>query len=134
MAKPVKYKKPRKINPVSVSIFLVLAFLGLLAWEYIPLAILKSEAYRVLESTSSTFAGRKQLYIQEPKERDGLRRKMQAELNTAGVTDPEVETWIEVEGKEVTFGVVYTKYIDWPAGIVERTEEVYQLEHVMIVD
>ncbi len=134
MAKPVKYKKPRRINPVSVTLAAILTVLGVLAWEYAPLYITKQEAYRVLESYGSTFAGRHTLYTSDPIARDGLRSKMQSELRVAGVDDPETETWIEVEGKEVRLGVVYSKFIDWPFNIVNRTEELYEIEHTLILD
>ena len=134
MADPVKYKKPRKINPVSVTIVGVLGVLGLMAWEYAPLVILKSEAYRVLESYGSKISGRSSYYLDDPIARNSLRLKMESELRLAGVNDRDMETWIEVDGSEVSLGVVYSKFIDWPFDIVSRTEELYEIEHTMLMD
>ena len=53
MVKPVKYKKPRRINAVSVTLVAILVVLGVVAWEYLPLYITRQEAYRVLESYGS---------------------------------------------------------------------------------
>ncbi|MBL4689041.1 MAG: hypothetical protein JKY37_30900 [Nannocystaceae bacterium] len=134
MATPVKYKKPRRINPVSVTLAAVVAFVALLAWEYAPLFMVEQEAYRVLESYGSTFVGRHTLYTDDPIARDRLRLKMNAELRLAGVSDPELESWIEIEGREVRLGVVYSKFIDWPFNVVKRTEEVYEIEHTFLLD
>lgn len=134
MGRPLKYKKPRRINVVSVTIVAILVVLGVIAWEYVPLYITKSEAYRVLEEFSSTFAGRDSLYTQDKQARESLRLKMDKELRLAGVDDYEMESWIEVEGKEVRLGVVYSKYIEWPFDIVAKTEELYEIEHTLILD
>ena len=134
MGRPLKYKKPRRINVVSVTIAAILVVLGVVAWEYVPLYITKNEAYRVLESYGSTFAGRDALYTQDAVEREGLRLKMDKELRLAGVDDPAMESWIEVEGKEVKLGVVYSKFIEWPFNIVAKTEELYEIEHTLILD
>lgn len=134
MAKPVKYKKPRRINPVSVTLAAIALVLGVVAWEYVPLYITRNEAYRVLESYGSTFSGRDSYYTQDNIARESLRRKMNSELRTVGVSDTDMESWIEVDGKELRLGVVYSKFIEWPFDIVRRTEEIYEIEHTLILD
>ena len=112
----------------------ILVVLGVIAWEYVPLYITKNEAYRVLEEHGSTFAGRDSLYTEDKQARESLRLKMDKELRLAGVDDYEMESWIEVEGKEVRLGVVYSKFIEWPFNIVAKTEELYEIEHTLILD
>jgi len=134
MSRPLKYRKPRRINVVSVTIVAILVVIGVIAWEYIPLYITKNEAYRVLESTGSTFAGRDAYYTEDKNARESLRLKMDKELRLAGVDDHEMESWIEIEGKELKVGVVYSKFIEWPFNVVAKTEELYEIEHTLILD
>lgn len=130
----VKYKKPSRINVVSVTLALALVVGAVLAWEYVPLFLLKQEAYRVLEETSSTFAGRKGHYLEDEGAREELRMHMTRELRSLGILDPAAETWIEVEGHEVRFGIVYGMWIEWPLDVVPRSEKVYEVEHLLVVD
>lgn len=130
---PVKYKKPRRINAVSVTLVAILVVLGVLAWAYVPLYITKQEAYRVLESYGSTYAGRDKHYTTDANAREALRNKMNAELRQVGVDDME-DSWIEVDGRELVLGVKYYKVIEWPLDVVERSEEEYLVEHHLILD
>ena len=125
----VKYKKPARINIVSVTIVLAIAIVVLLGWKYIPVYVAKQEAYRVLEEYGSQFMSRKSLYLEDANARDQLERKMTNDLRTAGVTDPAAEVWIEVDGHEVVLGVAYVETIEWPFGVLPRQEKVYELEH-----
>lgn len=134
MDEPVKYKKPSRINVVSVTLFCALALGAVLAWQYVPLFLLRQEVYRVLEETGSTFMGRKGMYVEDDKAREELRAKMERELRTLGIHDPDAETWIEVEGREVHLGIVYDVPIEWPLGIVPPSEKLYEVEHVLVMD
>jgi hypothetical protein len=130
---PVKYKKPSRINVVSVTLALAFAFGALLVWQYAPLFLLEQEAYRVLEETGSTVAGRKGFYVEDDAAREELRAKMERELRTLGIDDPAAETWIEVDGPKVRLGIVYGKWIEWPLDVVPRSEKVYEVEHVVVL-
>lgn len=134
MDEPVKYKKPARINVVSVSLALGLGVLVLLGWQYIPLYLLKQEAYRVLEETGSVFSGRKGMYLEDPLAREELRGKMERDLRAVGIDDQDAETWIDVEGKEVRLGIAYGKWIEWPFDVIARSEKVYEVEHVLVLD
>ena len=134
MDEPVKYKKPSRINVVSVTLALALALGALLAWQYVPLYLLEQEVYRVLEETGSVFAGRKGFYMGDDAARDELRAKMERELRALGIEDPAAETWIEVEGREVRLGIAYGKWIEWPFDVVPRSEKVYEVEHLVVMD
>lgn len=133
MARPVQYKKPRRINIISVLLVVSALVAANIGWEYLPLYLTKNDAYRVLEGTGSTFAGRRGMYVEDAKARNQLHGTMRRELMQIGIDDPEMESWIEVDGREVSFGVAYSKFIDWPFGILPRTEEVYQVEHTFIL-
>jgi len=129
MPESVKYKKPARINIVSVTIALAIAIMAVLAWQYIPVHVEKQEAYRVLEEYGSQFMSRKSMYLEDANARDQLRRKMINDLRTAGIEDPQAEFWIEVDGHEVTLGVAYVAVIEWPFGLLPRQEKLYELEH-----
>lgn len=134
MGQPVKYRKPRRINVVSVSIFAVLLVIGVVVYEYLPLYITKLEAGRVLEEYGSTFRGRDRYYTENTVAREALISKMSSQLRQIGVNDPNMAAGIDVEGKEVTLWVEYSKWIEWPFDIVERQEEVYEVEFRLILD
>lgn len=134
MATPVKYKKPRRINAVSVTLVFLLALGAYAAYQYLPLYFMRHEAYRVLQETGSTIAGRAGYYEVDTKAREDLRRKMQNNLSSLGISDPNMETWIEFEGKEVRIGVVYSAWTEWPFGIIERQESEYEVEHEIILN
>lgn len=132
MTTPVKYKKPRRINPVSIVIVALLALGAYATYLYLPLYLTKHEAYRVLEETSSKVAGRPAFYAEDSSARDKLRLDMQRQIKGVGVEDPNIETWIEFEGKQVHLGVVYSAWVEWPFDVVERQESVYELEHTIV--
>jgi hypothetical protein len=129
MAEAIRYKPPRLVNPVSVTIALIIGSIVFAGYQYLPLYFQKLEAYRVLEETGSKFSARRNFYLSQPTARETLRRQMEADLRHIGVNDPEMETWIEVEGKEASLGVVYSEWVEWPFGLIEPTEHVYQSEH-----
>lgn len=132
MTTPVKYKKPRRINIVSITIVGLLALGGYAAYLYVPLYLAKHDAYRVLEDTGSKIAGRPAFYEDDSAARDELRLQMQRQIKGLGINDPNLETWIEFEGKQVHVGVVYSQWIEWPFGVAERQESVYELEHTIV--
>ncbi|MEM7159144.1 MAG: hypothetical protein AAF799_40275 [Myxococcota bacterium] len=134
MATPIKYKKPRRINPVSVTLLALVLLAGYATYQYAPLYFMRHEAYRVLEETGSELSHRTAHYSKEKRELDGLRRKMQNKIRGLGINDPDIETWIEIEGKEVRLGVVYSAWVEWPFGVVKPTESTYELEHVLVVN
>lgn len=131
MAQQVKYKKPRRINPVSVVVVLALATVAYLAYQYLPMFLQKEEAYRVLEETSSRFSGRRGYYVQESKPREMLRRQMENDIRRLGIDDPDIETWIEIDDTEVHFGVVYSVWLTWPFEVIAKQEVEYHVEHVL---
>ncbi len=133
MAQALKYKKPRRINVVSVSMALGLALVAYLTYQYLPMFLQKQEAFRILEETGSTFAGRRSFYVEEAPAREKLHRQMDNQLRVIGIDDPDMETWVEVEGTEVRFGVVYSVWLEWPFNVIEKQEVVYEVEHTMTI-
>ncbi len=131
MAQAVKYKKPRRINVVSVALAAFLAVFGYLAYQYLPLFLQKQEAFRVLEETGSAFSGRRAYYIEVRDATEALRRQMEGDLRRVGVDDPELESWIELDDAEARFGAVYSIWLDWPFDVIEKQEFVYEIEHVV---
>lgn len=127
---PVRYKKPRAINLVTVVLVLAVVALGYAAWEFTRVLFLRQEAYRVLEETSSAFYGGRSLYLAESREREALERKMMQRLREIGISDPDAETWIEVEQDGAHFGVVYTAVYHWPLDVFAPIRRDVQIEHV----
>jgi hypothetical protein len=133
MAVPVQYKKPRRINVVSVTLVLVVLLAGYAAYQWFPLYMMRHEAYRVLQETGSKLAGRAGYYQLDTQAREELRRNMQRQLANVGIDDPKIETWIEMEGKDVRLGVVYSAWIEWPLDVIDRQESIYQVEHELVL-
>ena len=131
MAQAVKYKKPRRINSVSIGLAVFAALCVFFAYQYFPLFLQKQEAYRVLEETGSAFAGRRGYYVAEAKATESLRRQMEGQLRQVGVQDPDLETWIELDKHEARFGAVYSIFIEWPFQLLAKQEYVYEVEHVV---
>jgi hypothetical protein len=128
---PVRYRKPSAINAVSITLALVLLGGGYAAYEYGRAYVLRQEAYRVLEETSSHFAGRRALYAKDGRERDRLRDEMTNNLRGIGIDDPQIETWIEVDPDAVRFGVVYTARYRWPFDAMPPIERDVEIEHIV---
>lgn len=133
MATPVEYKKPRRINVVSVTLALIVLMVGYVAWQWLPLYFKRHEAYRMLQETGSKLAGRAGYYEQDTQAREDMRRAMQRSLIEVGIDDPKIETWIEIEGKQARLGVVYSAWMEWPFDVAPRTEAVYEVEHVVVL-
>ena len=133
MAEPIRYKQPSRINFVTVALVLALALGAYAAYQFLPLYVQRQDVYRVLEETASAFAGRRKQYIDEPKAREELRRKMEADIRNVDVQDPELETWIEVDANEARFGAVYSQWVEWPFDIVAPQEQVYEVEHKLVL-
>ncbi|MCH9680813.1 MAG: hypothetical protein K0V04_05205 [Deltaproteobacteria bacterium] len=133
MATPIKYSKPRRINFVSVTLVLLLTALVYAAVQYFPLYLQRQDAYRVLEETGSELAGRARLYTEDEEKLEALRTKMQRKISASGIYDPKLETWIEIKGKEVRLGVVYSGWFEWPFDVFKRIEKVYEIEHVLVL-
>ncbi len=129
MAQPVKYKQPRVINVVSVILVLLLLAGGWTVYEMVRVGFLKQEAYRMLEETGSTFAGRRQLFRKDERARDQLRSRMESQIRGVGVDDPDIETWIDVEGSAVVLGAVFTARYHWPFDVLEPIARDVQIEH-----
>lgn len=126
---PVKYRSPRVINPVSVTLVALLLAGGYAGYELVRVEFTKQEAFRVLEETGSTFAGRHGLYRSDAKQREDLRRKMQLQLVSIGISDPAIETWIDVEGDQAQLGVVYTAQYHWPFDALTPIDREFQVEY-----
>lgn len=131
--KPVQYRSPRLINPVSVTLVLSLLAAGYAGYEFIRVDMTRQEAYRVLEETGSAFAGRRGVFQRDAAQREALRRKMQQELVALGITDPELETWIELEDGGASLGVVYTAKYHWPFDVLAPITHEWQVEHQLVL-
>lgn len=131
MPQPVTYKPPRRINVVSVTVVLAAIALAWAGYEWVRVAFLRQEAFRMLEEASSTVSGRRGMYRKDPREVDNLRRRMESQIQRIGVDDPDIETWIDLEGTSASFGVVFTATYHWPMDVLAPIEREFQIEHVI---
>ncbi len=130
MAKPVKYKRPRLINPVSVGLVVAFSLGAYVVYQYLPLFLQRQEVYRVVDETASKFSGSAARYLHSESELTKLKRELVKEIRRNGVSDPDLETWIESEPNslEVRFGALYSAYLEWPFDLAERHEQINELE------
>jgi len=132
VAIPINYKKPRRINFVSVSLTLVAASFLYVGSQLLPNFLAKQEAYRALDEISSKFSGSRGRYLHDKQAFRSLSAELVAELRRSGVSDPQMETWIEIDSpQEVRFGVVYSEYFVWPFDVIEAHERVVELEYLL---
>lgn len=137
----IKYKQAGVVNVVSVTFLLVLVAAGYTAYEYVRVLFQRQESYRVLEEFGSKLAARHRLYLRDTVEREVLRKQMQAELVRLGLDDPEMETWIEVDGDRDNpgapaggrLGVVYTARYHWPFEVLPPITRDEQVEHQLLL-
>ncbi|MBC8070022.1 MAG: hypothetical protein IAG13_16915 [Deltaproteobacteria bacterium] len=130
--KPVDYRKPRVINPVSVTLVAVLLAGGYAGYELVRVEFQRQEVFRVLEETGSTFAGKHSLYEKDAKQRELLRSRMQSQVVALGISDPELETWVDAAPGQAQLGVVYTASYHWPFDAFAPIAREIQLEHDVV--
>lgn len=131
MAQPVKYKQPRVVNVVSVIFVVTLLAAGWAGYEMVRVGFLRQEAFRMLEETGSAFVGRRQLYRKDASELEHLRNRMESQIRSVGVDDPDLESWIELEGNSAQFGAVFTARYHWPFDVLEPYGRDVQIEHIV---
>lgn len=128
---PVKYKKPRRINSVSITLLLFAIAVVYLAYQWIPIVFLKYEANRILEEAGSKMTKQAKLFQTDRRALEQLRGKLRGDLYGVGVDDPQVDVWIEFENNEARIGTVYSVWVHWPFDILKPHEVEYQMEHVV---
>jgi hypothetical protein len=85
----------------------------------------------MLEETGSGFSGRRQLYRRDAREVENLRNRMESQIRSVGVDDPDMESWIEIEGPTARFGAVFTVWYRWPFDVLQPYGSDVQIEHVV---
>lgn len=131
VAVPLAYKKPRRINVVSISLVLVFAAIAFAVWGILPMIFRKHEAFRVLEETGSTFRGRQGYYLADKPAYDHLLDSMSQRLRMLGVTDPEMDWGIDIDSEpgHAIFYVVYTDAFHLPYDFIAPILHEYELEY-----
>lgn len=129
MAKAVKYNSPRRLNPVSLTLFALLGLLGYFAYQYIPLFMLEQEVHRVVEEAGATMSGHRGLYKTDASARERVRQTMESQIRSVGVEDPELETWIDYRDTEMHMGAIYSEWLHWPFEVFPRRELVVEVEY-----
>lgn len=129
MAEAVSYKQPRKLNIIVIALIAALLLGGYLGWVYMPSYFRKSEVMRVLDETSSEFTGQTSRMLADRKLVDKMRSDMRADIQLAGVNDPNAEYWIEIDDDDnIRFGVLYSEFIE--LAFTDAKEVVNELEMV----
>jgi hypothetical protein len=113
VAKRIDYKRQHLINPVSITLVIFLGILAYLASLYMPNWLIKQESKRVLNSAGHLFTIHRSRYLASEKQVEGLREQMSRDMRSAGVTDPDMEVYVDIEDDGgVVLGVIYTQ--KWP--------------------
>jgi hypothetical protein len=131
MAKVVKYKRPSRINPVSVGLVIAALLVGYLAYQYLPLFLLRQDVYRVLDEVSSEYCVQSDRLRKSPEDLQRMTEKLSRELRRVGVRDPNMEHWIEPHGEhEVALGVLYSDVVEWAIEAIPSHERIVEIELV----
>lgn len=123
MAKKIKYKRPRKINPVSVSWALAIFSLIYVFVKGFNIFMLRMETERVIKSYAVKFNSTRGRWLQNPKRLEILSGKFRNDLLNMGIENPKTtEHWIDItDPDEVLIGVYYIQHLSYPFGIIEDT-------------
>ena len=121
MVKKVKYKRPRKINPVSVSIVTLLLLICYSLYRGGELLMLRMETERVVKRTGVEFNSKRGFYLEQPEQLTRKADKLRMDVMNLGVQDPKTtEHWIDITNPdEILIGVYYLQNFDWPFDLAE---------------
>ena len=123
MSRRIKYKKPRKINPVSVTIVAILAFIVYVIAKTGPIFLTQMETQRVIKGVGVKFQGSRSRYMANKPSLNMLRDNLLKDTFGVGVEGRETtEHWIDVSDKDgVLIGVHYEQRFEWPFEMRETT-------------
>lgn len=125
----VTYKKPRAINPVSISVFLILGAMVYLAYCYWPTIRLKSNAKSEMQDALVQFY---RLNLRQDKHtlrnKEALEKTLRANLLKVGVTDPELQIVVDMNPKTVSLETRFVSQFEL-VGLDKR----YPINHHMRV-
>jgi len=123
MSRRVKYKKPRKINPVSVTIVGIIAFIIYVIAKTGPVFLTQMETQRIIKGVGVKFQKSRSRYLAAPESRQMLRDQFLADVFNVGVEGRKTtEHWIDISDSEsVKIGVYYQQQFEWPFEMRETT-------------
>ena len=123
MVKTVKYKRPRKINPVSVTLVALLLFMCYSLYRGGELLMLRMETERVVKRTGVTFNSKRGFYLNNPNQLKRIAGKLRMDIMNLGVEDPKTtEHWVDITNpNEILIGVYYLQKFEWPFDLREPT-------------
>lgn len=133
MALPTQYRRIRKLNEVTIPMILLAVALALIVGEMGPTWLIRVETNRVVKSYTEQFERRRGRYLEREDELETLTRNFSRDLRQAGVSDPDMEYWIEIdEQSQAHLGVIYVQTYRWPLNIgtpfQSRVEQMAQSE------
>lgn len=116
------YKKPRRINAVSITFFVVvaaLAYVGYAMWPAMALRLrVRSEIDDVLlPMYRANLKDRIKAKLEEAK----IRRDLLARIKKAGVNDPRPEIIVQRDAKTVSITVSFYATVDFPGTDIRHT-------------
>ena len=123
MSRRVKYKKPRKINPVSVTVVSIIAFIFYALAKTTPIFMTQMETQRVLKGIGVKLQSRRSRYLASPESLDQLRNDLSKDAFAVGVEGKDTtEHWIDIsDTKAVLIGLHYEQRFEWPFEMRETT-------------
>ncbi len=127
---PVSYKQPHAINPVSISVCLILGAMVYLAYCYWPTIRLKSNAKSEMQDALIQLY---RLNLRQDKHtlrnKETLEKTLRANLLKVGVTDPDLQLLVDMNPKTVSLETRFVSSFEL-VGLDKR----YPINHHMRVE
>jgi hypothetical protein len=111
------YKQPRKINFVSITLWLLVLSLGYGAWKFGPPYYRRFSVKSILDTTSNRCRGR----LLPAEQVDQLEKKAEREIRALGI-EGTIRVKIEIRSTDVRVVASYAEVVHHP--FVERTTTV----------
>ena len=123
MNRRIKYKRPRKINPVSVTIVGIIAFIIYVIAKTGPIFLTQMETQRVIKGVGVKFQKSRSRYLSSPESLEMLRNNFMSDIFNVGVEGRDTtEHWIDISDTDaVMIGVHYQQRFEWPFEMRETT-------------
>lgn len=123
-----KYKKPRKLNPVSFLLLLLVLAAGYAGFQFGPAYYRKWRAKGILSDSANRAYPKR---FKEGWERDDavevIRKSTVKQLQDLGINDPELQVKIEFRAKEISATATYKVVVKHP--LVNKITTLYFRPH-----
>jgi hypothetical protein len=106
-----RYKKPRRLNPISFVLILALLGCGYAGWKFGPPYWRKWRVKRLIDEAANWGYKRRGALGSEPSMMDTLRERTRRQIRSAGVVDPSLRIHIKVDRQRIWVSAEYNELI-----------------------